>query len=188
MATSLVMAVQARATLFDITFTSNDGLISGSGILNGQSEGGGLYEAIGGSSFNIAVSPEALAYGFIPGEYSIYVNPNSPSASYSPSGYFIYDNQVLNGQNPFITNPGLLFTGPNGALTTLELNLFSNGPSSPIPNGTYQLYENDGANVYGDANLSLVPVPEASTMLAGALMLLPLGMSAVRIFRKSLVA
>jgi hypothetical protein len=43
-------------------------------------------------------------------------------------------------------------------------------------------------NVDGSATITLAPVPEASTMLAGALMLLPLGMSAVRIMRKNVTA
>ena len=37
-------------------------------------------------------------------------------------------------------------------------------------------------------NVSLTPVPEASTIVSGALMLLPLGVSVARIMRKNLVA
>jgi len=92
--------------------------------------------------------------------------------------------------NPFLTNPGLLFSTPNGK--AIEINLFSNGPSSPVPNGTYQLYESDynsfGANVLGNATISPTPVPEASTVLAGALMLLPFGVSTIRIIRKRVIA
>lgn len=180
-AAALVMAAQARASLFDITFESNDGLVYGSGELIGTPQGGDLYEATAGS-FTISLAGD----GFQPGTYNIFNNSQFPNQDYSPSGYFIYDDQVLNGENPFVTNPGLLFTGPNGAQTLLELNLYSNGASQPVPNGTYQLYENNGANAYGNATLTAVP--EASTMLAGALMLLPLGVSAVRIMRKNVVA
>ena len=48
----------------------------------------------------------------------------------------------------------------------------------------------EGSTPYGAVigNVALTAVPEPTTMLAGALMLLPLGVSAIRIMRKSRVA
>jgi hypothetical protein len=40
----------------------------------------------------------------------------------------------------------------------------------------------------GDASLTLVPVPEASTMIAGALLILPFGASTLRILRRRYIA
>lgn len=185
MSVAASLAIEAQATLFDITFTSNDGSTQGSGVLNGISDGGGVYTAGAGSFFDIFAS---ISTPFLPGTYQVYPSSSlPPNSQYSPSGFFIYDNAVLNGQNPFITNPGLLFIGPNGF--TLELNLFSNGPSSPVPNGTYQLYDNRGVNLYGDATLSPISsVPEVSTILAGLLLVLPLGASTLRILRRTRTA
>jgi len=178
------VGTQTQAAMFDITFTSNQGTLDGVGQINGVAVGPGapgVYEAIvAGSFFDVFATVD----GFAPGIYSLIPNPNAPNSSYSPSGYFIYDNLVANGGNPFITNPGLLFSGPG--VNSLELNLFSNGASSPVPNGTYQLYDNRGVNVYGEATISAVP--ETSTIFAGALMLLPLGVSATRIMRKNRMA
>jgi hypothetical protein len=177
-AVALVIAVQARASLFDITFTSNDGSIVGSGWISGtlNAGGGGVYTATGGS-FEIT-GTGGPAFSQLP--YSLIPNPSAPNAAYSPSGFFIYDNQVLTGQNPFLSNPGLLFGGSGDSV---EINLFSNGPSSPLPNGTYQLYQNNGANIFGEATITAVP--EATTMIAGALLLLPFGASTLRILRRN---
>lgn len=174
MAVALVISVQARASLFDITFTSNDGSTIGSGWISGTPDGGGVYTATGGS-FEITGNP---AFSQLP--YSLIPNPSAPNAALSPSGFFIYDNQVLTGQNPFLSNPGLLFGGSGDGV---EINLFSNGPSSPIPVGTYQLYQNNGENLFGEATITAVP--EATTMIAGALLLLPFGASTLRILRRN---
>jgi hypothetical protein len=179
-AVALVIAVQARASLFDITFTSNDGGTVGSGWVSGTPNGSGVFTATGGS-FEITGNP-----AFSPLAYSLIANPNAPNQATSPLGYFYYDNQVLTGQNPFLSNNGLLFGGSGDGI---EINLFSNGPSSPIPGGTYQLYQNNGANganLFGEATLTAVP--EASTMIAGALLLLPFGASTLRILRKNRTA
>jgi hypothetical protein len=177
-AVALVIAVQARASLFDITFTSNDGTAVGSGWVSGTPDGGGVFTATGGS-FEITGNP---AFSQLP--YSLIPNPSAPNQATSPSGSFFYDNQVLTEQNPFLTNPGLLFGGSGDGV---EINLFSNGPSSPVPNGTYQLYQNiGGANLFGDATITAVP--EASTIIAGALLLLPFGASTLRILRRNRTA
>lgn len=177
-----MLAVQARASLFNITFTSNDGTTLAVASITADPLGGGAFEATGGS---IAVS--GVLTPFMIGNYGLVPNPNYPTSTgalVSQSGYFIYDDLVQSGQNPFLSNAGLLFQGPGNQ--TLELNLFSNGPSFPVPNGTYQLYDNRGVNLFGDATISAVPEP--TTMVAGALLLLPFGASTIRILRKNRTA
>jgi hypothetical protein len=177
MAVALVTAIQAHASLFDITFTSNDGSTIGSGQISGTPDGGGIFTATGGS-FEISGNP---AFSLLP--YMLIPNPSAPGQATSPSGFFFYDNQVLTAQNPFLNNNGLLFGGSGDGV---EINLYSNGPSSPVPNGTYQLYQNNGANLLGEATITAVP--EASTMIAGALLLLPFGASTLRILRRNRMA
>ena len=93
----------------------------------------------------------------------------------SPSGYFIYDNQLLPRQDPLITNGGLLFNSSG-----YEVNIFSNGPSS------YTYYDNSGYNTPVSFSLSEA-VPEPSTLiLAGVASLMSLGY-AWRRRRKALV-
>jgi hypothetical protein len=176
MASVLLVAAQARASLFDITFTSNDGSTVGSGWVTGTPEGGGVYAATGGA-FQITGG------AFSQSSYSLIPNPSAPNASYSPLGSFMYDNQVLTGQNPFLSNSGLLF---GDETVPIEINLFSNGPSSPVPAGTYQLYQNNGVNLYGNATLTAVPEP--TTIISGALLLLPFGASTLRILRRNRTA
>jgi hypothetical protein len=182
-AAALVIAAEARASLFDITFTSNDRSTLAVASVTADPLGGGAFEATAGS-----ITVSGLNTPFTQGNYGLVPNPNYPgstAALVSQSGYFIYDDQVLSGQNPFLTNPGLLFLGPGNS--TIELNLFSNGASSPVPNGTYQLYDNTGVNLYGDATIRAV-VPEPTTMIAGTLLLLPFGASTIRILRKRVTA
>lgn len=74
------------------------------------------------------------------------------------------------------------------------------GPNSPTSYmGTYtgasgnqfftlEYAEIDGAPAVLDVQLPLQPVPEASTMLAGALLLLPLGASTLRVLRRNRMA
>jgi len=177
MGAALVMAVQVQAAFFDITFDSNDGSTTANAFIAATDLGGGVFQATSGT---IEVSSSTFA----PGTYTLVSNPNSPNQAVSPSGSFNYDNNVISGANPFLTYAGLLFEGPNAQ--TIELNLFSNGASAPVPNGTYQLYDSTGANLYGNATIT--PVPEPTTMVAGAMLLIPFGISTLRMLRKSRTA
>src|ERR1700722_12793450 len=77
LAISVGLTMQARATLFDVTFTSNDGLTIGAGVLNGSPEGGGIYAAVNpGSYFDVFASINIDA-----GLYNLIQNPNSPNQS-----------------------------------------------------------------------------------------------------------
>jgi hypothetical protein len=177
MAAALVTAIQAHASLFDITFTGVDGVTFGSGEIIATDNGGGVYTADSGT-FVIAPGGPLIA-----GTYSLIPNPGAPNQSTSPSGLFFYDNQVAAQADPFLSNNGLLFgNGP------VDVNLYSNLPLGSTPE--YNLVEGLGGdyipNINGiNGSATLTPVPEVSTMIAGALLLLPFGASTLRILRRN---
>ena len=147
--------------LFDFSFSG--GGISGVGTLNATANGDGTFTAFSGT---------ATVTGAPNGEntLTLFANPSPPGEVISPSGFFIYDSQLLPGQDPLITNGGLLFTS-NG----YEVNLFSNGPDS------YTYYDNTGYNTQVSFSLSeaispqSVPEPRA-LILAGIACLMGLGL------------
>ena len=150
---------QVRAddpTYFNIAFSNvgTGGSTVGSGWVSGFLISSGTYEIFDGS-FTITSGD-----GFTAGTYTLFPNPNPPGQSLSPSGYFLFDNQVSPDTDPFVNNNGFLFTSG-----TIEINLFSNAGSIP----EYQLYQNNGANVMGGA--TIVPVPEPSVRM----LLMPFG-------------
>ena len=146
------MASSASAVTFLFSYTGDGGANGASGTLQATANGNGTYTATSGT---------ITAFGpVVSGSGVLTPDPTAPAASFSPSGFFIYDDQLLPSQNPLLSNPGLLFD-VGGA----EVNIFSNGPGPD----TYTLYNNDGANVNGDFALSAA-VPEPATwalMLAG---------------------
>jgi hypothetical protein len=174
---TLVLGTQARATLFDITFNGFDGTEAIAQV-SATDLGGDVYQAVSGS---ITVTPGSML--FLSGTWALYQNPNGMNASYSPSGYFIYDNLIMPNANPMDTYPGLLF---RQASNGYEVNLYSDGAD------TYILYDNYGRHVNGRMTVVDPPgpnaptvVPEPATMLAGALLLLPFGISTIRIVRRN---
>ena len=154
------IAASATAATFDFTFLANDGSENATGVLFATDNGDGTFTATGGTINLSGVFSDSGAAALLP-------DPSAPTFTFSPSGFFIFDDQVLPSQNPSITNDGLLFILPN----THEVNLFSNGPSLPVPNGSYQLYDNTGEYVYG-AFSAAAAVPEPA---AWALMTLGFG-------------
>ncbi|MGZ3377922.1 MAG: PEPxxWA-CTERM sorting domain-containing protein, partial [Phenylobacterium sp.] len=157
LAFGVALAGSASATTFLFSYTSNDGTQSASGTLNADLVAPGQYDATSGTI--TAFGPLEAGVG------TLIANPNSPNTAGSPSGFFTYDDQLLPGQNPLITNPGLLF-----AIGGDEVNIFSNGPGPQ----TYQFYVNNGGNDLGNFALSQVGggVPEPA---AWALMILGFG-------------
>ena len=75
----------------------------------------------------------------------------APDAAYSPSGYFIYDNQLFPAINPSLDTDGLLFTG-NGC----EVNIWGNGAGQ---GSYYTFYESNGFNVNGTDTVAQTPEP-----------------------------
>jgi hypothetical protein len=107
-------------------------------------------------------------------------NPNFPVSSFSPDGKFIYDNLFQSGNDPLLTNPGVLFTS-RGNVDVLGnplgyWNLFSNGP------GNYALYESvSGAYPFitsGTFSATSAPAPTAGKGLASFALLALLGVAA----------
>ena len=112
--------------LFDFSFSG--GGISGSGTLDATDNGDGTFTAFSGSGTVIgAPNGESLL--------TLYPSASPPGEVLSPSGYFIYDSQLLPAQDPRLTNGGLLFFSSG-----YEVNIFSNGP------GSYTYYDNSGFN------------------------------------------
>ncbi len=159
------IATSAYATTFLFRYTSNDGSEAASGTLSATANGDGTYTALSGA---------INALGPVAGAGSLMANPAPPAASYSPSGFFTYDDQLLVGQNPLITNAGLLFD-----IGGAEINIFSNGPGP----GTYQFYDNNGFNDFG--NFALTQVPEPATW---GLMLVGCGLAGTAIRRRRALA
>jgi hypothetical protein len=146
--------------LFDFSFSG--GGINGSGTLDATANGDGTFTAFSGTA-TVTEAPNGES------TLTLYANPSSPGEVLSPSGYFIYDSQLLPGQNPLITNGGLLFTSSG-----YEVNIFSNGP------GSYTYYDNSGYNIPVSFSLSEAissqSVPEPSTLiLSGIASLMGLG-------------
>jgi hypothetical protein len=159
MAVALVIAVQARASLYDITYT------------DGVNIGHGVIDVAGGSatsgSFTVTAGVEiGTTWTLSPGAGS--------------GGGFQWDNLVFPASDPFLTSNGLLFK-----IGSDELNLWGNGP------GNYSLWASNGGGytLSSDGGVATITaVPEASTVIAGALLLLPFGASTLRILRRNRTA
>jgi hypothetical protein len=122
------------------SFEDSNGLVTGDAMLSANPvlNDPGAFLATSG---NLDIT--APAADGISGEYQLFQNPSAPNASTSPTGLFIYDDLVMPGSNPVVTNPGILaFGGPSGNNVPEgkgdEINFFSSGSN------TYDLYT--GAN------------------------------------------
>jgi len=94
----------------------------------------------------------------------------------------VYFNAAVAGTGGSAT---AVFNDSLGAYNVIALNLFNGAYSTPVTkNGTtYNLNQDQLAIDHG-----FTPVPEPTTMIAGALLLLPFGASTLRILRKSRAA
>jgi hypothetical protein len=173
------LAHRAGASLYGITFNDGQG-DSGSGQIDVQQANNNYYA----SSGYLTVDSGGAAGNwtlYSAGGYTSY-----PGYLTSPAGAYRYNNAVYPDGNPQYPSAntlldlyGLLFTQSNGN----ELNLWGNADD------TYTL----GGNVNGWQNFNVVitfggttiaPVPEASTRLAVAFLLVVIGASEVRALRK----
>jgi hypothetical protein len=186
MAAALVIAVQTRATVvFDLGYSDPSGNVV-NGQLTASALGGNQYLALSGN-----INLTSLSNPLFDGTYSLL--PGGPGTIASPSGAFDFDNVLYYPSDPIVDFSGVLaFQNSLG----VELNLFSTAPGTyalyawDASSGTVNLYPNDGAidNVGGPATASLTLVPETTTIIAGALLLLPFGVSTFRILRKNRMA
>jgi hypothetical protein len=174
---ALSLATTVRATLvsYDIAFTDP----TASNVAQARVDVnivGGLAES---GWMNVLNGVAAGSYNLVP--------TTGPGVNTSPLGAFFYDNLVFGLTTvPFLDDAGLLFSRTVGSVTT-ELNLWGTGPG----NNGYTLYGYSGGvyspQVTGGAAISIA-VPEPTTMIAGALLLLPFGASTLRMLRKSRTA
>jgi hypothetical protein len=146
------MQIEARAqtSTFEITFSnfSEGGTTVGNGLISGSLISPGVYEIVSGS-FTFTSSD-----GLDGGTYALLPNPNPPNPSHSPSGDLLFDNLVSPAADPIVSNNGLLFGSGS-----VEINLYSNAGHTP----EYQLFENNGVSVGGEA--SIVAAPEPSPLM-----------------------
>jgi hypothetical protein len=178
----LILAVQAHATLFDLTFTDQGGANAGTAALTGADNGNG--------TFNITEGTFQITAGALQGTYSLVPNPNGHGPAYTPiyaNMYFIYDNQVSFPDPAYLDWYGLMFS--SGGDNPTMVNLFGNSATDYELVGTIYPYPNFPGSVDVHGMVPLVdppaPVPEPATMLAGALLLLPFGASTFRIIRRN---
>jgi hypothetical protein len=100
--------------LFDFAFTL--GPDTGYGTLNTTDVGGGEFNATAGLL--------TVTGGQDVGSHPLY--PGGPSVTLSPSGFFVYDNDLFPSMDPVIDTVG----GPLFISGSLEINLFAYGPDS----------------------------------------------------------
>jgi len=178
MAAALVIAAQAQASLYDFSYvdTATSGtVVQASGtltttgpltLLTGNAvSGDGLY------GYNItAVTGERNGYAI-----TIQPNPAFPGTSTSPNNY--YDNALVVNPNGSFDVNGLNFYSADGNIYNLSTG------NTPVGGGYYDTIST--ASVAGTpVTLTLTAVPEPTTMVAGALLLLPFGASTLRVLRR----
>src|ERR1035437_1578369 len=125
-ALAITPAAMADTATFNFSYYSNDGITGtfGSGaaqLSTGEwvaTSGSGLFYGLGQGPLT-PITPNVV----------LVANPTPPNQATSPTGFFFYDNVLLPGANPLLTNNGLLFDVTSGADAGLELNIFSNGTS-----------------------------------------------------------
>lgn len=158
------LATSASAATFLFSYTGDAGLNGASGKLTATDNGDGTFTVTGGTITGFGPS---YADGVAGAMGVVIPNPNAPSSATSPMGAFVYDDQALPGQDPLISNPGLLFS-----VDGYEVNIFSNGPGPDTY--TLQSYSTStGYTAAANGNFALsevAGVPEPATwglMLAG---------------------
>jgi hypothetical protein len=165
MAAALVIAVQANASLYNISYTETDG--------NGSYAASGWLDVTAGlaTTGSLAVTGGAKA-----GIYSLLAPAGSDSS-------FVWDNVVIYPGTPgFLTSTaGLAWKN-----ATDEVNMWYNASAQyGAPDNSYSFWgvpPNWTMQTWGTATLT--PVPEPTTMIAGALLLLPFGASTLRVLRR----
>lgn len=167
MAAALVCAASgsASATTFNFTFTDTAGDVSASGTLIANPNGDGTYTATSGTG---TLSGSGAG---VTGTMTLLSNPSAPAVPLSTPYAYDYDDQLLPGSDPLVTDVGgLLFQ-----LGALEVNIYSNGAGFG-----YQLLENTAAPLSVGGSFTLVDstsVPEPMSLSVLGAGLLALGMA-----------
>jgi len=181
MAGVMGLAVQAHAQMYDITFDidGNDG----SGVLTATANGDGTYLVTSASVLVTSGSwSSATPYILAPngdndGTFGLY--GQSSEGHFSGGADMIYDNILYPGSPLTLDSDGLGFWTTSGT-AGLGFNLFG-------VNTFYGLGQL-GNPVVSDGTIDIVAVPEPTTVIAGALLLLPFGASTLRVLRKNRMA
>lgn len=130
----------ARADDFLFTFVGAS--VRAEGLVTAVSNGTGSLRAVSGSL--------TVGTGGAAGNYDLFQNANGDSPIISPSGFFIFDNQVNPSAGQPINWYGLLFTG-GGA----EINVWGN-----LDHTTYTFYSHGpGGNIRDTGQFTLTAVP-----------------------------
>ncbi len=194
---TLLTASSALATVGTITLTYDYGNANGGGAFKAVTTGGlGTFDTFclaenvlfhPGNTYSYSTSTTILPTGgfvtlgtaylysqFRAGSLSGYTYGSAASANALQAAIWYLQGQNFGANNSFvalaITATGANYlTDANGAYGTVALNL--TGPAG-----------------YVQPQLGLAAVPEPSTVVAGALLLLPFGVSTVRILRKNKTA
>lgn len=172
----LGMAVQARASVvLDLSFSDSANTVTGQ--FTADSMGGDEYHATSGTLDVSASSNPNLV-----GVYTLVAG--GPGVTLSPSGSFLYNNILYSPGDPYVDYYGLLACS---SASGVEINIWSD-------NGAYELWASqdtqnwilqDTVSAASPTTTSITIVPEAPTIIASTLLLLPFGASTLRILRKA---
>jgi hypothetical protein len=163
----------------DPNFAGSNGSINQSGT---------FYSYIADSSYIPTAGSPSVTYDGITFAYDVSESGNTTIDTISLDGYDL-DSVYIDYTDASAFDKATLY---NGTLTiqldpsvatgdsTGYIYVFTTAPSYTTSSGTAE----DGASANVNPTLAPAAVPEASTVMAGALMLLPLGIGAIRAVRK----
>jgi len=183
MAAALTVAIQANATMtYELTFTATDGSgITGLGSVKAEPNGDGSFTAVSGS-FSITGG------GFMGATGALVPNPHPPSpwdqVVYNGTIFGGVDNQLFPSTPELIPNAVMFndksfpITGVWGSGNGLAFALWGSG----IAFNGYA--DQPWFEVHVGVTTLSAAVPEPTTCIAGALLLLPFGVSTLRGLRR----
>src|SRR5471030_1722820 len=96
-----LLSAHATSLSFGFSFEDANGLVSGEALLEATalSDNSGGFMATAGTLVLTAPAADGIA-----GTYQLFANPAGANALTSPTGLFIYDDLILPGANPIVTN------------------------------------------------------------------------------------
>jgi hypothetical protein len=146
------IAASAHAQSQDFIFDFRSDMVCATGRISGLMNSDGWVSILDGELEVIA--------GAHAGRYDLIGNPGGTSASISPAGYFIYDNQLSPSSPAMLNTYGLLF-GAGGT----EINIWGNGANNP-----YTFYARNGSAILSsDGGLTIASVPAPAGVELAAL-------------------
>ena len=154
----------------------------------------------GSQAFNMGSATTASGFtvshpygSLVASSVGLTANWSSSSATITSPAYTALGSYVLT-RGPalsgfgFTTTPAPVTVGPTGFSGLANYNLAVTGSAIATVSGNGTLYTgwwgNVGGNLEVDFNYTPAPVPEPTTMVAGALLLLPFGVSTLRMLRR----